>query len=441
MGTLFAIACRAFRVSLDGVTSIANLSTARASALYVGALLGPSLLLLPGLAAELAGPASILAWLVLLTVSAMLARVFTALGTRLPSAGGVAAYTEAGLGAPIGRVVAWCFLAGVICGAPVVCLVGGGYVGVLLGGGRAAGLGAATVLLIAVIGFTLGGARATAAAQLVLIGLLIVLVAVAVIGSLPSARAEHWTPFRPHGWTSVGRATSVLMLSAVGWEAIAPLTSRLRDPGRQLPRVILIAFTVTAVFYLALAASTVAVLGPAAGSATPLSDLLRVAVGSAGPAIAAVAAVALTLATTNAYLSGAAVLAAELQVSSSNNQNRIDENLTPRAGRLQIGVGVVGLVILGGAATGVLSTAQLVALPTALFLTVYLGCLAAATRILTGGSRVLAALSGLAVAAILAFSGWALLGVLIIGLLALGSPVAQTKPTVRYAPDHPTSVG
>src|SRR5689334_18865843 len=92
-GPLFAIGCRSICGSLDDVTTTANLSTARASALYVGALLGPSLLLLPGLAAELAGPAAILAWLLLLIVSAMLARVFTVLGTRFRSAGGVAAYT------------------------------------------------------------------------------------------------------------------------------------------------------------------------------------------------------------------------------------------------------------------------------------------------------------------------------------------------------------
>jgi amino acid efflux transporter len=403
-----------------GVTTTAHLSTVRASALYVGALLGPSLLLLPGLAADLAGPASILAWLLLLIVSAMLAVVFTALGTRFRSAGGVAAYTEAGLGARAGRAVAWCFLAGVVCGAPVVCVIGGGYIGVLLGGGPAVSLGAAAVLLVAVITFTLGGARATAAAQLVLICLLVVLVAVAVIGAAPAARTANWAPFRPHGWASVGRATSILMMSAVGWEAIAPLTARLRDPGRQLPRVILIAFGVTSIFYLGLAVSTIAVLGSGAGSSTVLSDLLRVAVGAAGPAIAAVAAVALTLATTNAYLTGAAALAAALR--------KVPDGPAERGSlRLQIGTGAVGLLILGGVATGLLSTAQLVALPTALFLTVYLGCTAAATVILTGRTRVIAALTFVAVAVILCFTGWALLAVLaVLGMASLRSAGRQT---------------
>ena len=58
------------------------LSVPRASALYIGALFGPGLLLLPGLAAQQAGPASIIAWVALLGLSAIFATVFAALGRQ-----------------------------------------------------------------------------------------------------------------------------------------------------------------------------------------------------------------------------------------------------------------------------------------------------------------------------------------------------------------------
>ena len=65
-----------------------HLTTARGAALYIGALLGPGLLLLPGLAAAEAGPASILAWLALLILSGLFAAIFSALaGTYRPQAG------------------------------------------------------------------------------------------------------------------------------------------------------------------------------------------------------------------------------------------------------------------------------------------------------------------------------------------------------------------
>lgn len=386
-----------------------SLSIPRGAALYVGALLGPSLLLLPGLAAELAGPASIVAWVGLLGLSGLLAWVFTALGTRIP--GGVTAYVAAGLGALAARAVRWCFLAGVVFGAPVVCMIGGTYIAALLGGGRLVGVGCAVALLAVVVATTLGGARVGTSVQLVLVGVLVALVAVAVLGALPAVRAAHWTPFAPHGWPAVGSAASALMLSFVGWEAIAPLTGRLRDPRRQLPRVIGIAFAITAVVYLALAGTTIAVLGGRAGSAVPLADLLRVAVGSAGPVIATVAAVALTLASVNAYLSGASALAGVRW-------------------RVQIAVAAVSVVVLGGVAAGVVSYERLVIVPTTLFVTVYLGCAAAAMRVLRGWVRVAAGVSCVAVVAVLVFCGWALVVAAAIALASLAhGRLRRSAPT------------
>ena len=220
------------------------LSVPRGAALYIGALLGPGLLLLPGLAAAQAGPASILAWLGLIGLSGLLAMVFAGLGRSIGS-GGVIAYTTAGLGRRAGAAAGWCFLVGVVGGAPIVCLIGATYVTDLAGGGQLMRALVAGGLLLAVLGLALGGVRATTAAQLVLVGLLIAVVVVAVAGSAPAARAASWTPFAPHGWPSVGRAASTLMLSFVGWEAVAPLTARPRDPARRLPRVIGIAFGTT----------------------------------------------------------------------------------------------------------------------------------------------------------------------------------------------------
>src|SRR5207248_3934642 len=75
-----------------------SLGVARGAALYVGALIGPGVLLVPALAVQAAGPASIISWGALLVFSAPLAMTFAALGVRHPVAGGVAAYVREGLG-------------------------------------------------------------------------------------------------------------------------------------------------------------------------------------------------------------------------------------------------------------------------------------------------------------------------------------------------------
>src|SRR5262249_60575956 len=151
----------------------------RGPSLYMGATLGPGLLLLPGLAAAEAGPASILAWLGLLGLPGLVAAVFSALGRHIPSAGGVMGYVTAGLGPRAGRATGWMFLAGVVCGAPIVCLIGASYVTDLTGGGQLARAAVAAALLLIVVGLAAGGLRASAAAQLVLVSLLTRVVIVA----------------------------------------------------------------------------------------------------------------------------------------------------------------------------------------------------------------------------------------------------------------------
>jgi len=424
------------------------LSAPRGVALYVGALLGPGLLMLPGLAAEMAGPASVLAWAGLLAISALFAVVFTALGTRMPGGGGVIAYAEAGLGPRVGRAVGRCFLTGVVLGAPVVCMIGAGYVTSLIGGGRVTTALVAALLLVCVIGLTLAGARTGTTVQMILVGLLLAVIVVAVAGSVHASRAANWTPFAPHGWSAVGTAASVLMLSFVGWEAVAPLTRRLANPRRELPRITAVAFAVTAAIYLALATTLVAVLGSRAQGPVPVATLLRVAVGTAGPWIAAGAAVLLTFATINAYLTGGTALAAHLR---GNTEGRSTHDRVPL---FFAATAAAGVVELSAEAFGVLDTARMVTLPTSLFLVVYVASMASAARLLRGVLRVVAALACAASVLVLAFSGPAAVLAIAVIAVALITPLPAADQDSRrrllvgrvarrmddhYAPPTPTS--
>jgi len=384
------------------VDSQQHLTTSRGAALYIGAILGPGLLLLPGLAAAQAGPASIIAWIALLGLSGLFATVFSSLGRHNPSAGGVIGYVTAGLGSRAGRAIGWMFLAGVVAGAPIVCLIGAGYVTELTGGGQLDRAAVAAVLLLTVLGLAAGGLRASATAQLVLVSLLIGVVVVAVTGSAPAARAANWTPFAPHGWLSIGSAAATLMFSFAGWEAVAPLTTRFANPSRQLPRAVAIALAVTTALYLGLAIATISVLGPQAATDVPLAGLLSHTVGAAGPAVAAVAALVLTLGATNAYINGAAAMAEQLVPAASGSRRSAPMH------RLLAAIAVAGLLLILGYGLGIVGTGALVEVPTVLFLTVYLGAMIAAARVLHGRARLASLPAALAVTVMLGFCGWAL---------------------------------
>ena len=59
------------------------------------------------------------------------------------------------------------------------------------------------VLLAVVVAMTTAGRAVSGGVQLALVAVLALLVTVAVVGAAPQARAEHWTPFAPHGWWSI----------------------------------------------------------------------------------------------------------------------------------------------------------------------------------------------------------------------------------------------
>jgi len=375
------------------------LSTRSATALYVGAVLGPGVLILPSLAAEAAGPASVLAWAALLALSVPLAITFAVLGVRQPEAGGTAAYARAAFGRRAGAVTGWWFLAGVVLGAPAVAMVGGFYVAELLGAGREAAVAAAAGMIATVVLANARGVHTTARLQLALAGVLAALLLVAVVSALPSGRAEHWTPFAPHGWGAVGTAASLLMLSFIGWEAVAHLAGELRDPARQLPRAIFAALAIVVVLYLGLAVATVGVLGAAAPSDVPLADLMAAGLGEAGRSVTAALAVLLTMGAMNAYVAAAVKLAGALA----------EEGAAPRAlGRPRTALALLALVAAAGLvplALDVIGVDGLVRACSAAFVAVYVAATAAGVRLLDGAARVCAGVALVAVTVVLAFSG------------------------------------
>lgn len=376
----------------------------RGSGLYVGALIGPGLLLVPALAVQAAGAASIVAWAALLVLSAPLAITFAALAVRHPVAGGVSAYVRAGLGETAAAVTGGWFVAAVMLGGPTVALIGGYYVADLTGSGTtvAAAVGAAmfgTVLMANALGL-----RISSSFQLALSTVLILVVAVAIVIALPSRAGENWEPFAPHGWWAVGTAANILIWLFVGWEAVAQLAGDFRRPQVDLPRAMAVAFALVTVVYVGLAVATIGVTA-GTDSRVPLADLISVGFGDAGRDATAVLAVALTMGTMNVYMGGSAKLIAALA-----NERSLPPWLgagAPRSIPLRplALLAVVGVVLLAGLVVGIGSTADLVRATSALFIAVYVLAVASAIRILDGRARVAAVSAFAFVLTLAVFSG------------------------------------
>ncbi|MDM4722180.1 amino acid permease [Micromonospora sp. WMMA1363] len=400
-----------------------RLTVATGTALYLGAVLGTGVIALPALAAAVAGPASLLAWLGLVILSMPLAATFAALGARHPDAGGVSTYVRKAFGPRAATVVGWCFYFAVPAGAPTAALFAGAYVAQALGGGRSTVAVTAATLLAAVTAANAFGVKLSGRLQLVLAGLLVSLLATAVIASLPHAQWANLRPFAPHGWTAIVPAALLLVWSFAGWEAITHLAADFRRPARDLPRAATVAVVLVGALYLAVAGATVLVLGPAAGSTeAPLAQLLDHGIGGPAHLIAAVAALLLTFGTMNAYVAGAAKLGAALGrdgglpgwLARGSGAGEVPR----RSLGLVAGLSALVLAVVLAAGTG---PKPLVMLATGNFILVYVLGAAAALRLLPRRSRAhwYARFSLVAVVGLLATAGWYLLWPLLLAAGAL----------------------
>src|SRR5947199_9558119 len=81
-----------------------------AVAIYVSSLLGSGIFVIPGLAARIAGPASILSWVILSIASYPFAYTFAKLSARRPESGGILVFSQEGPGIPAISAYAWTIL-------------------------------------------------------------------------------------------------------------------------------------------------------------------------------------------------------------------------------------------------------------------------------------------------------------------------------------------
>lgn len=294
-------------------TASGQLTVMQGVALYVGAVLGTGLLALPSLAAEAAGPASLLAWVALVVVSVPVAATFAALAGRYPDAGGPATFARRAFGPRVSAMAGWWFYFGALAGMPAASAFGSAYVTELIGGDQTTTIVGAAVLVTITLAVNAFGVRVSARVQLAFAGVLALLLIVAVVVSVPRADTANLQPFAPHGFSGIAVAMSLLVWAFIGWETVTHLAAEFRNPRRDLPLATGISLAVISVLTLAVAGVTILVLGPeAAQTEAPLALLLAEGTGVSARAVTTVIAVVITLGVLNAFVASLSKLGAAL---------------------------------------------------------------------------------------------------------------------------------
>lgn len=384
-----------------------ELGLAQGVGLLSTSLLGTGVFAVPALAALAAGDNSLWAWPALIVLVFPIAIVFALLGRHYPSAGGVAHFVGLAFGPRLARVTGWLFLSVIPVGLPAALHIATGF-GQSLFGWHDSQLLLAELGTLAII-WWIGsrGARSSANLQtLVAIMIVALIAAIWIYGDITLA-AIPFPALVDVDTPQLFAALSVMFWCFVGLEAFAHLASEFKQPERDFPRALMIGLLLAGTVYWA---CTVLVLHFSAYSAdraaaTSLPDIVVQLFGVKALWIACVIGYLACFASLNIYIQSFARLVwSQAQHLPDGYLARLSANQIPR-NALNAVIGCCMLSTLGIYLLDI-NLDALIVYANGIFIIIYLLCMLAGCRLLTGRYRALAALGGVLCLLLLAMVGW-----------------------------------
>lgn len=277
-------------------------------AVGVGLVIGVGILRTPGLiAGYLGGPWPILlAWVAGGVIALLSAMVFSEMAAMYPEAGGKFAYARQAFGPLGGFVAGWSEVIVTRGGFPAAskAIVIGEYLILLTGWGAIRGWAAAAVLayfLLHLMGLQAGRVFQNIATT-AKVALILVIIGAGFIGGT-GASWEPGATVTPERGLLLGFALAYLSISFTyyGWDDAIKMAEEIRQPGKALPRILVLGAVAVAVLYLAINVAFLSALSPAEMSGSPLvaADVVAVAFGESGRTFITVTALVILVSSLN----------------------------------------------------------------------------------------------------------------------------------------------
>lgn len=260
------------------------------TALGIGCTIGTGIFVMPGfVAADHAGPAMVVSFLLAALASALAAVCYCELSNLVPASGSTYSYAYVAFGELIAWLIGWDLLLEYGLANSAVASGWGGYLnqvlrsfgveipvrflytpGEVIPGSTELGifnlpavLSIAIVTLLLIIGIR-ESARFNNGLVLAKLGVLVMFVLLCA----PHFNPANMTPFMPHGWSGVMSGAALLFFVFVGFDTVSTVAEEAVDPQRNIPRALLTALSLVAVVYVAVGLTLTGVvpleqLGPA----------------------------------------------------------------------------------------------------------------------------------------------------------------------------------
>ena len=228
---------------------------------------------IPLLMSALGGPQAMLGWLIALVIVLCDGMVWSELGAAMPGSGGSFGYLRQGYGsATFGRLMGFLFVWQFILSGPLE--IASGYIGFsqYLGYIWKGITRPQTLLVVTVIGLiniALLYRRITSIAMITLtlwIGTIVTVIVVVVTGAMhfdpkvafdfPPNAFHVWREF----WLGLGAASPIGIYDYLGYYDVCYIGDEVRNPGRVIPRSILLSTVAVALIYIAINFSIIGIV-------------------------------------------------------------------------------------------------------------------------------------------------------------------------------------
>jgi APA family basic amino acid/polyamine antiporter len=264
---------------------VRTLGVWQAAAVSIGAIIGAGIFVLIGVAAGIAGPSVILSFIIAGVASFFTALSAAELSSFITESGGSYIYTHRAFGRFWGFLVGWMQSADYMIGASAVSIGFAGYFLYFFGIPKSTAI---LVIVACLLPLALGlinlrGMKEAAGTNSVLVLLKIIALALfVVIGGIYIAdqgTGTNFTPFFPNGLSGMLNGAAVIFFAFVGFNTVTVIAEEVKDPERNVPRALLLAFGVCAVLYISVSVVAVGLVGwsQLAASSAPLETALSVA--------------------------------------------------------------------------------------------------------------------------------------------------------------------
>ncbi|WP_276258854.1 amino acid permease [Haloglomus litoreum] len=293
-------------MSAEGGELERTLGFVEAMTLGGGTMIGAGIFILPGIAAETAGPASSVSYAIAGFVALLAALSLSELATGMPIAGGSYHYVNRALGGLFGAVVGWGMWTGLMFASAFYMIGFGQYLVEPLPflDGRAVIVGIGLVGLALLLGVNYYGTEESSAFQNVTIGTETAIILVFVAVGLFFIDPGNLEPFAPFGAGGVVATTGIVFISFLGFEIIATVAGEIKNPSRIIPlSMILSVVLVTILYVLVMLVSTGVIPFESLGeSPIPVSDVAVVYLGPLGVIAIVFAAIIAAISSSNSSI-------------------------------------------------------------------------------------------------------------------------------------------